>query len=233
MVEIEKRKQVIRLKLISRALLNCLLALIFFGLPLFLPAHSLRFWNAWLFLGVFITSMFSILIYLFIKDPVLMEKRMRGNEKENPQKLIMTFLVLDTLLSFTICGFDYRFHWSSIPVLLTILSAFIMICGFIMLFLVTLQNSYASRIIEIQEEQILIDTGFYSKVRHPMYLAFSIIFLVTPIMLGSYYALIPISLIPLLIAMRIGNEEKLLQKSLKGYDLYMKKVKYRLIPFIW
>lgn len=222
-----------KFKLISKALLNCLLALIFFGLPLFLPAHSLRFWNAWLFLAIFILSMFAILLYLFIKDPVLMEKRMRGDEKENPQRFIMTFLIVSALLTFVVSGFDFRYHWSSVPFLLVVISAIIMLCGFILLFIVTIENSYASRVIEIQEEQKLIDTGLYAVIRHPMYFAFSIIFLVTPILLGSYFAFIPACLIPWLISLRILNEEQLLLKGLKGYDIYMKKVKYRMIPFIW
>jgi protein-S-isoprenylcysteine O-methyltransferase Ste14 len=219
--------------LILKAVVNCILALIFFGLPLFLPAGSFKFWNAWLFLGTFIISMLLILVYLSINNPDFAEKRMQGNEKEKQQKLIMTFLVLSTLLTLAVSGFDYRFHWSSVPISLTILFTIIMICGFVMLFMVMLQSSYASHVIEIQEEQKLIDTGLYSVVRHPMYLAFSIIFIVTPLILGSYYAIIPALFILLMIAIRLTNEEQILQKGLKGYDAYMKKVRYRLIPFIW
>lgn len=102
-----------------------------------------------------------------------------------------------------------------------------------MLFIVTLQNSFASRVIEIQEEQKLIESGLYSLVRHPMYLAYTIIFIATPFILGSYFALIPVVFIPILVAFRIINEEKVLLKGLQGYDLYMKKVRYRLIPYIW
>jgi protein-S-isoprenylcysteine O-methyltransferase Ste14 len=229
----ENRKMGYKLKLIFKAILNCFLALIFFGLSLFLPANSLLFWNAWLFLGVFIVLMFLILIYLSIHDPHLMEKRMRGDEKEKPQKLIMLLLILSALLAFIVSGFDFRYHWSTVPAFLIVLSTSIMIFGFLMLFMVTLQNNYASRVIEIQEEQKLIDTGLYSLIRHPMYLAFSIIFIVTPLILGSYFAFLPVIFIPILVACRIVNEEKVLQRGLKGYDLYMKKVRYRLIPYIW
>lgn len=118
----------------------------------------------------------------------------------------MTFLIGSTILIFVISGFDFRYHWSSVPLLLIILAAIFMLFGFVMLFLVTIENSYASRVIEIQEEQKLIDIGFYSIIRHPMYLAFSFIFLVTPTLLGSYFALIPACFIPSLISMRILNE---------------------------
>lgn len=227
------KKMRIKLKLILKAILNCFLALTLFGLPLFLPANTLLFWNAWLFLGVFIISMFLILIYLSVHDPHLMEKRMRGDEKEKPQKLIMPLLILSVLLTFVVSGFDFRYHWSMVPAFLIVLSTSIMIFGFLMLFIVTLQNSFASRVIEIQEEQKLIESGLYSLVRHPMYLAYTIIFIATPFILGSYFALIPVVFIPILVAFRIINEEKVLLKGLQGYDLYMKKVRYRLIPYIW
>jgi protein-S-isoprenylcysteine O-methyltransferase Ste14 len=231
--DMENKKKGYKLRLIIKAIRNTFLALLFFGISLFLPADTLRFWNAWLFLGVFILSMFFILMYIFIHNPDLMEKRMRGSERENPQKIIMTLLILSVLLTFVVAGFDFRYHWSTVPAFLMVLSTLIMLIGFIMLFMVTLQNSYASHIIEIQEEQKLIDTGLYSIVRHPMYLAYLIIFIVTPFILGSYYALIPMSFILLFLGFRLVNEEKILNKGLQGYDLYMKKVRYRLIPYIW
>ena len=132
-----------------------------------------------------------------------------------------------------VSGLDYRFHWSKVPIILSIIFSLVSIFGFLLLFLVWKQNSYASKIIEIQEEQKIIDTGLYSIVRHPMYLACTIIYLFNPIILGSWYAFIPAILVPIFLGKRIRNEEVVLQKGLKGYDLYMKKVRYRLIPFIW
>lgn len=158
---------------------------------------------------------------------------MKTIEKEKSQdiyKILLTFVVIVVLL---VSGFDYRYHWSTVPIVFVIIFTIAMICGIIMLFIVMKQNSYASRVIEIQEGQRLIDTRLYSVVRHPMYLAYSIIFCFSPLVLGSFYALIPTVFIPLLIAMRIKNEEKVLQKGLEGYDAYMQKVKYRLIPSVW
>lgn len=233
MVEIENRKNGLNWKLVFKAIVFFVLTVILFGLPLFLSAGNLKFWNAWLFIGAFSIPVFFILIYLAIKDPDLFEKRMRTNEKgisQNIYKTLLTFVFITTLI---VSGFDHRYHWSRVPILFVIIFTIVMLCGIIMLFITMQQNSYASRVIEIQEGQKIIDTGLYSVVRHPMYLAYSIIFCFSPLVLGSFYALIPVLFMPLLIAMRIKNEEKVLQEGLKGYDLYMKRVKYRLTPYIW
>ena len=219
--------------LILKAIFFCVLTVILFGVPLFCAAGDLKFWNAWLFIGIFTIPVFFILVYLARKDPDLLEKRLKTIEKENSQeiyKILLTFVVIVALL---ISGLDHRYDWSTVPIVFVIIFTIVMMCGLLMLFIVMKQNSYASRVIEIQEGQKLIDTGLYSVVRHPMYLAFSIIFCFSPLVLGSLYALIPIVVVPLLIAMRLKDEEKLLQKELKGYGLYMNKVKYRLMPYIW
>lgn len=219
--------------LIFRAILNCILVIIFFGLPLFLPAGTLRFWNAWLFLGLFDVSFLTILVYLALKNPEYAEKRFRGNETERPQRIVMSLLVTSALLMLLVAGFDYRFRWSSVPVVVVVIAALLIVAGFVMLFLVMRQNSYASRVVEIQENQEVIDSGMYSVVRHPMYFAFSVIFVLSPIVLGSWYSLIPAAGIPILLTFRISNEEKVLMAGLKGYDAYTKKVRYRLILFVW
>ena len=222
-----------KVALILRALLNCILVIIFFGLPLFLPAGTLRFWNAWLFLGLFDVCFLTILVYLALKNPEYAEKRFRGNETERPQRLVMGLLVTSALVMLVVAGFDYRFHWSSIPGVVVVAAAALIVAGFVMLFFVMSQNSYASRVVEIQEGQKVIDTGFYAIVRHPMYLAFTIIFCFAPVLLGSWYALIPVISIPVLLTFRIRNEEEVLLKGLKGYDAYVRKVKYRLVTFVW
>lgn len=219
--------------LILRAFLNCILVIIFFGLPLFLPAGTLRFWNAWLFLGLFDVSFLTILVYLALKNPEYAEKRFRGNETERPQRVVMSLLVTSALLMLLVTGFDYRFRWSSVPVVVVVIAALLIVAGFVMLFFVMRQNSYASRVVEIQEGQKVIDSGFYAVVRHPMYLAFTIIFCFAPILLGSWYALIPVVFMPALLTLRIRNEEEVLLKGLKGYDAYVKKVKHRLVPLVW
>jgi protein-S-isoprenylcysteine O-methyltransferase Ste14 len=222
-----------KINLILRTLLNCLLAFILFGLPLFLSAGTFRFWNAWLFLALFEVPFLVILIYLALKNPSLAEKRLQGNEQEKPQRLIMALLISSAIIMLVVSGLDYREHWSSVPTIIIAISSILVIGGFILLFFVMKGNSYASRVVEIQEDQKLIDTGLYGIVRHPMYLAFLVVFVFAAMVLGSWYALIPAFCIPILVTFRIRDEEKHLLAGLKGYDEYVKNVRYRLIPFIW
>ena len=221
------------IRLILRVLLNCLLALIFFGLPLFLSAGTLRFWNAWLFLALFEIPFLVILIYLALTNPTLAEKRLQGNEQERPQRLIMALLISSAIIMLVVSGLDYRKHWSSVPLAIIVISSILVIGGFTLLFFVLKENTYASRVVEIQEDQKLIDTGLYGIVRHPMYVAFLTIFLFAAMVLGSWFALIPAFCIPILVTFRIRDEERHLLDGLKGYAKYVKKVRYRLIPFIW
>jgi protein-S-isoprenylcysteine O-methyltransferase Ste14 len=222
-----------RIVLILRAVLNCVLVVVFFGLSLFIPAGTLRFWNAWLFLGLFDASFLTILVYLIFRNPEYAEKRFRGNETERPQRTIMSLLVTSAIASLIVAGLDHRFYWSMVPLAVILLSAALIVAGFVMLFFVMRQNSYASRVVEIQDGQKVIDNGLYAVVRHPMYLAFSVIFVLAPILLGSWYAVAPAVLIPVLLTFRIRNEEQLLLKGLEGYKAYQKNVRYRLVPFVW
>ena len=222
-----------RAVLILRAVLNCALVVVFFGIPLFVPAGTLGFWNAWLFLGLFDASFLTILVYLIFRDPEYAEKRFRGNETEKPQRVVMSLLVASAIASFIVAGFDHRFHWSTEPLAVILLSSALFVAAFVMLFLVMRQNSYASRVVEIQDGQKVIDSGFYAIVRHPMYLAFSVIFILSPIILGSWYAVVPADFIPLLLTFRIRNEEKVLLKGLRGYEGYLKRVRFKLIPHVW
>jgi protein-S-isoprenylcysteine O-methyltransferase Ste14 len=220
-------------KLLFKTLLRYISGVIFIGAIIFLPAGSFEFMNGWIFLGALFVPMLFALIYLFIYDPELLIKRMKTKEKESTQKLYLVFSIIVSLVTFTLPGFDYRYQWSSVPDWLVIVSCVLMITGYVMFFIVMKQNSYASRVIEIQEEQKLIDDGMYSLVRHPMYFSATILYFFAPLVLGSYYAMIPMIFITGLLAMRIKNEEKVLLGGLKGYDQYMKKVKYRFLPFIW
>jgi protein-S-isoprenylcysteine O-methyltransferase Ste14 len=229
----ENKKISLQPKLIIQVLTRYILALLFIGLLLFVPAASFKFWNAWLFMvGLFI-PMFFVMTYLIIKDPELMQKRMKMKEKEKTQKIYVVLSIIIFMITYMIPGFDFKYHWSKVPFWLVMVSTIIMIIGYFMFFTVMKQNSYASRVIEIQKGQKVIDTGLYSVVRHPMYLAALILFGISPLVLGSFYALIPMLFIPLLLIIRILNEEKVLQNNLPGYKEYMKKIKYRLIPLIW
>ena len=219
--------------LIFRALLVYLFFLFFVGLLIFFPAGSLKFWNGWLFIGALYIPMFGVLIYLLVKDPDLLIKRMKTREKEKTQKIYLILSIIVFLVTFIVPGLDFRFNWSNVPLSVVLISTLVMMSGYLIFFIVMKQNTYASRVIEIQDEQKLIDTGLYSFVRHPMYLGAIILYGFAPLVLGSFYALIPMVFIPILLIIRIKNEEKILVNGLKGYNEYMKKVKYRLLPFIW
>jgi protein-S-isoprenylcysteine O-methyltransferase Ste14 len=203
------------------------------GLVIFLPAGSLSYWNGWLYLAVLCILLTSALAYLYLKDPFLLEERLKTEERETVQKISQVLFLLWSLIAFVIPGLDYRFGWSSVPLWLVVVAVVTMIAGYSMFFAVMVQNRYASRVVKIQNDQKLIDTGPYSIVRHPMYFALTILFTASPLVLGSYYALLSIPFLPFLLVYRIKNEEKALMAGLGGYEEYTKRVKYRLIPFIW
>jgi len=222
-----------RTSLIIRAFLAYTLSFFFVSLLVFVTAGSFKFWNGWLFIGALFIPMFFGLMYLLAKEPDLLTRRLKTKEKEKTQKAYQILSIIMCLFIFIVPGLDFRFNWSEVPVSVVLLSTFLMMSGYLMFFIVMKQNTYASRVIEIQDEQKLIDTGLYSYIRHPMYLAGIILFGFTPLVLGSFYGMIPMIFIPILLVIRIKNEEKVLMNGLKGYREYMKKVKYRLLPFIW
>jgi protein-S-isoprenylcysteine O-methyltransferase Ste14 len=208
-------------------------ALIITGLIIFLPAGGFHFINGWLFIISFFVPMIFTIIYFLYKDPELIEKRMHTNEKQGEQKVYVLISLVLFIIAFAIPGLDFRYGWSSVPTWLSV-AAFCMVeLGYVMFIIVMKQNSYASRVIELQEGQKVITTGLYSFVRHPMYSAAIIIYLASPVLLGSYWALIPIAAFPFLLAFRAVNEENVLSKELPGYSEYMERVRYRLIPHIW
>jgi protein-S-isoprenylcysteine O-methyltransferase Ste14 len=220
-------------KLFLNVLFRFIFAFIFISLLIFVPAGTTKFLNGWLFILGLMVPMIFTLLFLYFKDPELLEKRMNMKEKEDAQKKYIKISLFIYIIAYIIPGLDYRFQWSDVPLWLVAFALFSMIGGYAMFVAVMIQNRYASRIIEIQREQKLIDTGLYSVVRHPMYLAATILYLSSSLVLGSYYALIPMFFLPFLLAFRIINEEKVLLQGLPGYESYMKKVKYRFIPFIW
>jgi protein-S-isoprenylcysteine O-methyltransferase Ste14 len=220
-------------KLITKALSRFIPGIIIISVLLFIPAGSVKFWNAWLFMGVLFIPMLFVIIYLIIRDPELLYKRMNTNETEKTQKKVVLLTSVVFLSAFIIAGLDYRFEWSEVPILLEIISALVVLIGYILFYLVMRQNSYASRVVEIQEKQKVIDTGLYGIVRHPMYFAAILMFMFMPLVLGSFFALIPLLIFPFQMSTRMKNEEEILEKGLDGYIRYKEKVKYKIIPFVW
>jgi protein-S-isoprenylcysteine O-methyltransferase Ste14 len=199
----------------------------------FLPAGTFAYWEAWVFLAVILSLMCSFLIYFLIKDPEMLERRMRTREKEARQKMIVKFMFVCSLISFLLPGFDKRFGWSEVPVAGVIGADIMVMLGYSITFFAFRENRFASRIVEIQKGQEVISSGPYAIVRHPMYVGAALIFMFTPLALGSYWALIPALLNLPLIAVRIKNEETVLEKDLDGYREYMQNTRYRLIPGLW
>jgi protein-S-isoprenylcysteine O-methyltransferase Ste14 len=206
---------------------------IFIGCMLFLPAGTLGYWEAWLYMGLLFIPVAIAGVVLVIKDPELLERRMRTREREAPQRKVIAGSSLLLLAEFLIPGFDRRYAWSTVPLSLVLLADILILLGYLLFILTIRENRFASRVVEVQDNQVVISTGPYALVRHPMYLAISVIFTLTPLALGSYWALIPALLLPLVLAARIGNEEQLLRRDLPGYEEYCQKVKYRLLPLIW
>jgi len=206
---------------------------LFIGLIILLPAGTLKFWQAYTYFAVLVVPMIFVMLYFLKKDPKFLERRTRAKEKEKQQILLSIFTTAIFLAGFIIPGLDHRFAWSNVPIYLVITADIIVLLGYLIIFFVFKQNSYASRIIEVNENQKVISTGLYGVIRHPMYLGIIIMFLPTPIALGSYWALIPFVVLPVLLVLRILNEEKVLSNNLQGYKEYCQKTRFRLIPFIW
>lgn len=221
------------MKLLTDALLKFLLGLLLIGALLFLPAGTLGYTGGWLFISLLFIPMLFLGVFLFIKSPELLKKRLDTKEKEKTQKGVVALSALFFLVGFIVAGLDFRFGWSKMPEWATIAASAILLISYALYAEVMRENAYLSRTVKVQSGQKVIDSGLYSIVRHPMYAVTVWLFLSIPIVLGSYYALICFIPYPIVIAARITNEEKLLTNELDGYTEYKKKVKYRLIPFIW
>ena len=221
------------MKLLFSALVKFALGVALVGAMIFLPAWTMNYPNAYLFMSLLFVPMLIMGVVLLIKSPNLLEKRLDGKEKEKAQRGVVALSGLIFPAGFVISSLDFRFGWSSVPTYLVITASVIFLAGYGMYAEVMRENAYLSRTVEIQEGQELISTGLYSVVRHPMYLATLLMFLPIPLILGSFYGLIPFAAYPAVIVTRIINEEKLLENGLSGYAEYKKKVKYRLIPFVY
>ncbi len=219
--------------LLTQALIKFLTGVLLIGLLIFLPAGSFTYWQGWLMMGVLLVPMFIAGIVMLVKSPDLLRKRLNAKEKESDQKTVVALSGLLFIISFVTAGLSWRLNWWILPDWAVWIAAVLFILSYILYAEVLRENEYLSRTIEVQQGQKVIDTGLYGIVRHPMYMATIIMFLSMPLVLGS-----PISFIIMLgyipvIAKRVRNEEIVLSEGLDGYKEYMKRVMYKVIPFIW
>ena len=221
------------IKLLIRALTKYFVGLLMVMLLLFVPAGTLEYMNGWLFIGLLFIPMLALGAVLLIKAPTLLEKRLNSKEKESEQKAVIGISLIMFLGGFIVSALDYRFGWSNMPLALVIIAAIVLLASYAGYAEVMRENSYLSRTVEVQENQKVIDTGLYGIVRHPMYSVTTLLFLSIPLVLGSYIGFVIFLIYPVLLVKRIKNEEEVLEKGLPGYSEYKKKVKYRMIPFIW
>ena len=222
-----------KLQLIFSALSKLVVGLGIIGLLLFLPAGSWHYWHAWLLIALLFIPMMCMGIWLLLSSPELLSKRLNNKEKEQTQKHVVALSGLMFIGGFLLCGFDYRFAWSQVPMWVVATASVFFLIGYILYAEVLRENAYLSRTIEVQDDQQLIDTGLYGIVRHPMYTATLLMFLSMPLILGSWWALALFAIYPLLIIKRIRNEEQVLASGLEGYTDYQQRVRWRLIPWVW
>ena len=221
------------MKLIFSAIIKYIIGVGAVGALLFLPAWTLNYPNGWLFMGLLFIPMLIMGIVMALRAPGLLEKRLNNKEKERAQQGVVALSGLIFPAGFVLSALDFRFGWSGVPSWCVIVASVLFLIGYGLYAEVMRENAYLSRTVEVQQGQKVIDTGLYGVIRHPMYLATMLMFLPLPLILGSFWGLLPFALYPAVAVIRILNEEKVLREGLEGYIEYTKKVKYRLIPFIW
>ena len=221
------------MKLLLNALTKFTVGLLLVGVLVFLPAGTLKFNDGWNFVIILFVPIFVMGIILLAKAPELLKKRLDGKEKENTQKGVVAFSAIIFLAVFIVAGLDFRFGWSGVPFSVKIAASVLFLASYLLYAEVMRENAYLSRTVEVQDNQKVVDTGLYGIIRHPMYAATILMFLTIPLILGSWIAFIIMFAYPVIIAVRIKNEEKILTQQLDGYRQYKQKVKYKIIPFIW
>ena len=220
-------------RLFFNMVIKFVVGFLFMATFLFLSAGSLFYFDAWLFLALLFIPMLILGIILFVKAPDLLEKRLSVKEKERTQKGVVGFSALLFLAGFFVAGFDFRFGWSAVPLWLVIIASVVLIISYALYAEVMRENAYLSRTVEVQKNQKVVDSGLYAVVRHPMYAVTIWLFLSIPLVLGSLWALLCFAFYPIIIVVRIINEEKILDNGLSGYKEYKQKVRWRLLPFVW
>ena len=221
------------MKLLLNALIKFLIGLLLVALLIFLPAGTILYPGGLLFLCLLFVPMLLMGIVMLARARDLLAKRLDAKEKQAAQKGVQSLAGLVFMAGFVLAGLDFRFGWSDMPLPAVIAASVIFLIGYGLYAEVMRENAYLSRTVKVEEGQTVISTGLYGIVRHPMYLASVLMFLSIPLVMGSWYALIPFAFYPVLMVVRILDEEKLLSAELSGYEAYKRKVKYRMIPFIW
>ena len=220
-------------QLFLQAVGKFLLGVILVGLLLFLPAGSLQYWQGWLLMGILFVPMFCVGLVMMVKNPELLRKRLNAKEEEKDQKEVVKLSGLLFIAAFVVAGLNWRFGWCVLPDWAVWVAAGLFLVCYLLYAEVLRENTYLSRTIEVQENQKVIDTGLYGVVRHPMYMATTVLFLAMPLVLASPISFLIMLLYIPLIAKRIKNEEIVLEEGLEGYKEYKQRVKYKVIPFIW
>ena len=219
--------------LLTQALAKFFLGVILLGVLIFLPAWSLKFWQGWLLMGILFVPMFCVGLVMLVKNPELLQERLNAKEEEKDQKTVVKFSGLLFIAAFVVAGLNWRFGWCVLPDWAVWAAAGLFLVCYLLYAEVLRENTYLSRTIEVQENQKVIDTGLYGVVRHPMYMATTVLFLAMPLVLASPVSFLIMLLYIPLIAKRIKNEEMVLEEGLEGYKEYRQRVKYKVIPFIW
>lgn len=221
------------MKLLINALVKFFCGFLLVGLLIFLPAGTLAYTEGWLLMGLLFGPMFIAGLVMLRKSPDFLAKRLDVKEKRSAQQGVVKLSGLMFVAGFVVAGLDFRFGWSAMPQAVTVIASVLFLLAYALYAEVMRENAYLSRTIKVEEGQTVVSTGLYGIVRHPMYMATLLLFLMMPLVLGSWWALIPFAFYPAIIIARLKDEEKLLTRELAGYEEYKEKVKYRIIPFIW
>lgn len=221
------------MKLFAQALLKFFSGLLIMGVLLFMPAGTFRYPQAWLLLGILFIPMFIAGLVMMAVNPGLLKKRLSAKEEQAEQKTVILLSALMFLAAFIAAGLSFRFGWLVLPMWVSRAAAAVFLAGYVLYAEVLRENAYLSRTVEVQEGQKVIDTGLYGIVRHPMYMSTLLLFLSMPLILGSPISFVIMLVYIPIISKRMENEEQVLKEGLDGYEEYMQRVKYRVIPFIW
>lgn len=221
------------MKLFLRAITKFIAGLLLVGLLLFVPAGTVAFWQAWLLIGILFVPMFIAGLVMMKRSPELLQKRLNVREEQREQRVVILLSGIMFLAAFVVAGFNYRFSWFILPAWVSYVAAVVFLLAYALYAEVLRENVYLSRTIEVQENQKVIDTGLYGIVRHPMYLCTVILFLAMPLVLGSLISFVIMMAYLPIIAGRIRNEEQVLENGLEGYSDYKRRVRYKVIPYVW